>query len=135
MARVSAGRLYFAVLGFAATLVLYMVLRSVSSLSGLSKGFVLGFALSEAVTLVAFPLLLGLFHVSLESKVPMSGVWDAFRRARPGVREVKEDRAVRLTRSIPLLNGLAERVERSIRSDVVKSGMQLDPYAFAARYS
>ena len=135
MARVSAGRLYFAVLGVAATLVLYMALRSVGSLSGLSKGLVLGFVLSEAVVLVAFPLLLGLFHVSLESKFRVSGVWDAFRRARPGVREVKEDRAVRLTRSIPLLNRLAERVERSIRSDVVKGGMQLDPYAFAARYS
>ncbi|MDE1852760.1 MAG: type II secretion system F family protein [Thaumarchaeota archaeon] len=135
MVRVSAGRLYFAVLGVAATLVLYMALRSVSSLSGLSKGLVLGLVLSEAVVLVAFPLLLGLFHVSLESKVRVSGVWDAFRRARPGVREVKEDRAVKLTRSIPLLNRLAERVERSVRSDVVKGGMQLDPYAFAARYS
>ena len=135
MARVSAGGLYFVILGVAATLVLFKALWSVGSLSGPSKGLVLGFVLSEAVVLVAFPLLLGLFHVSLESKVRMSDVLDAFRRARPGVREVKEDRAVRLTRSIPLLNRLAERVERSIRSDVVKGGMQLDPYAFAARYS
>ena len=135
MARVSAGRLYFAVLGVAASLVLFLALQSASPLSGLSKGLVLGFVLSEAIILVAFPLLLSLFHVSLESKVRVSNVLDAFRRARPGVREVKEDRAVRLTRSIPLLNKLAERVELSIRSDVVKGGMQLDPYAFAARYS
>ncbi|MDG6920913.1 MAG: type II secretion system F family protein [Nitrososphaerota archaeon] len=135
MARVSAGRLYFGILGVAASLALFLALRSASALSGLSKGLVLGFVLSEAIVLVAFPLLLGLFHVSLESKVRVSGVLDAFRRAGPGVREVKEDRAVRLTRSIPLLNRLAGRVERSIRSDVVKGGMQLDPYAFAARYS
>ncbi len=135
MARVSAGRLYFIILGVAASLVLFLALQSASPLSGLSKGLVLGFVLSEAIILVAFPLLLGLFHVSLESKVRVSNVLDVFRKAHPGVREVKEDRAVRLTRSIPLLNRLAERVERSIRSDVVKGGMQLDPYAFAARYS
>ncbi|MDG6981616.1 MAG: type II secretion system F family protein, partial [Nitrososphaerota archaeon] len=135
MARVSAGRLYFVILGVAASVVLFLALRSGSLLSGLSGGLVLGFALSEAIVLVAFPLLLSLFHVGLESKVRVSNVLDIFRRARPGVREVKEDRAVRLTRSIPLLNRLAERVERSIRSDVVKGGMQLDPYAFAARYS
>ncbi|MDG6902695.1 MAG: type II secretion system F family protein [Nitrososphaerota archaeon] len=135
MVRVSAGRLYFVILGVAASLVLFLALQSASPLSGLSKGLVLGFVLSEAIILVAFPLLLSLFHVSLESKVRMSNVLDIFRRARPGVREVKEDKAVRLTRSIPLLNRLAERVERSIRSDVVKGGMQLDPYAFAARYS
>jgi flagellar protein FlaJ len=135
VARVSAGRLYFAVLGVAASLVLLLALQSASPLSGLSKGLVLGFVLSEAIILVAFPLLLSLFHVSLESKVRVRNVLDAFRRAHPGVREVKEDRAARLTRSIPLLNRLAERVERSIRSDVVKGGMQLDPYAFAARYS
>jgi archaeal flagellar protein FlaJ len=133
--RVSAGRLYFFILGLAASLVLLMALRSASSLSGLSKGFVLGFIISEAVVLVAFPLLLELFHVGLESKVRTSDILGAFQGARPGVREVKEDRAVKLARSIPLLNRLAERVERSIRSDVVKGGMQLDPYAFAARYS
>ena len=135
MARVSAGRIYFVILGVAATLVLFMTLRSTNSLSGLSKGLVIGFVLAEAVVLVAFPLLLELFHVGLESKVRMSDILDVFHGARPGVREVKEDRAVKLTRSIPLLNRLAERVERSIRSDVVKGGMQLDPYAFAARYS
>ena len=135
MARVSAGSLYFVFLGVAASLVLFVALRSTSPLSGLSKGLILGFVLSEAIVLLALPLLLSLFHVSLESKVRVSNVLDVFRRARPGVREVKEDRAVRLTRSIPLLNKLAERIERSIRSDVVKGGMQLDPYAFAAKYS
>ena len=135
MARVSAGRLYFVILGVTATLVLFMALRSTNSLTGLSKGLVIGFVLSEAVVLVAFPLLLGLFHVGLESKVRMSDILDAFHGARPGVREVKEDRAVKLARSIPILNRLAERVEQSIRSDVVKGGMQLDPYAFAAKYS
>ena len=69
-------------------LVLLLAFRSAGSLSGLSKGLILGFVLSEAIVLVTFPLLLGLFHVGLESKVRMSGVWDAFVRARPGVREV-----------------------------------------------
>ncbi|MDG7012293.1 MAG: type II secretion system F family protein [Nitrososphaerota archaeon] len=136
MARVSAGRLYFALLGAAAALVLLATLLGIRPFSGLSAGLALGFVLGEAVVLVALAVLLPLFHVDVESKVKGSAVLEALGRRRAvQVREVREDRAVKIARGIPLLNRLAERMERGIRGDVVKGGMQLDPYAFAARYS
>ncbi|MDG6990355.1 MAG: type II secretion system F family protein, partial [Nitrososphaerota archaeon] len=136
MARISAGGLYFALLGVIAALTLFVALRSISPFSGLSAGLALGFVLGEAVVLVALAVLLPLFHVGVESRIRVAAVLEALGRRRAvRVREVKEDRAVRIARRIPLLNRLAERVERGIRGDVVKGGMQLDPYAFAARYS
>ena len=136
MLKASAGKVYFGVLALASVVVLLVAFHDTSPRQGLSPGLALGFALGEAVLFVGFSALLFLFHVRLDSKVRIAAVLEAFGRNRATrVKEVREDRAVRIARSIPLLNRLAERVERGIRGDVVKGGMQLDPYAFAARYS
>ena len=137
MAGISAGRLYFALLGAAAVASFLIALRGIGPLSGASTGLALGFLLGEAIALVAFPVFLSLFHVSIESKLRTSVLLGILARKRMlgEVKEMREARSVRIVRSVPLLSKLAEGVERSIRSDVVKGGMQLDPYAFAARYS
>jgi len=134
--KVSAGRIYFSALALASIVVLLAALLNGGPRPGLSAGLSLGFVLGEAVLLVGFSALLFLFHVSLDSKIRISVIFGAFGpKGALRVKEVREDRAVRIARSIPLLNRLAERVERGIRGDVVKGGMQLDPYAFAAKYS
>jgi len=137
VAGISAGRLYFALLGAAAVASFLIALRGIGPLSGASTGLALGFLLGEAIALVAFPVFLSLFHVSIESKLRTSVLLGILARKRMlgEVKEMREARSVRIVRSVPLLSKLAEGVERSIRSDVVKGGMQLDPYAFAARYS
>jgi len=136
VARITAGRIYFALLAAIATLVFFVALRDISPFSGIGTGLALGFVLGEMVILVSFAALIPLFHLKLESKVRLTAVLEALGRRRSvQVKEVREDRAVRIARSIPLLNRLAERMERSIRGDIVRGGMQLDPYAFAARYS
>ena len=136
MLRVSAGKIYFGVLALASIGVFVVAQRGTSPASGDSGGLALGIVLGEAVLLIGFSGLLFLLHVDLESKVRFAALFEALGRGRAvRVKEVREDRAVRIARSIPLLNRLAEKMERSIRSDVVKGGMQLDPYAFAARYS
>ena len=136
MRKASAGRVYFGVLALASVVVLLAAFNSTIPRQGFSPGLVLGFVLGVEVLLVGFSALLVLFRVRLDSKVRISAVLEAFGRNRATrVKEVREDRAVRIARSIPLLNRLAERVERGIRADVVKGGMQLDPYAFAAWYS
>ena len=136
MPKVSAGRVYFGSLSLTSIVVLLVALLNIGPRPGLSAGLSLGFVLGESVLLVGFSALLFAFHVSLESKVRFSAVFDSFgRKGTIRFKEVREDTAVRIARSIPLLNRLTERVERGIRGDVVKGGMQLDPYAFAAKYS
>ena len=120
MVRVSAGKLYFGVLGVAAALVLLLAFRTISPFSGLYAGITLGLVIGEAVVLSAFAVLLPMFHVRVESRVRMDAVLEAFgRKSAVRVKEVREDRAVRIARSIPLLNRLAERMERGIMGDVV----------------
>ncbi len=136
MAKIPLGRLYFVFLGVAAIAVFLLSFRDISPLAGASAGLTLGFLLGEAIALLAFPVLLLLFHVNVESRVRPSAILAILGRERAvQVKEMKESRSVRIVRSIPLLSRLAERVETSIRGDVLKGGMQLDPYAFAARYS
>ncbi|MDG7022958.1 MAG: type II secretion system F family protein [Nitrososphaerota archaeon] len=147
MARIPSGRLYFVLLGIASVAVALAATRMIEPFQGPSSGLALGFVLGEAVVLAALPALLTLFHVEQEARVGrftgligralMIGRVLAIRGKRTAgvVKEMREDRAVRIARSIPLLNRLAERMERGIRGDIVKGGMQLDPYAFAARYS
>ena len=136
MPKVSAGRVYFGALALASVIVFLAALLNVGPRPGLSGGLSLGLTFGEAVLLVGFSALLLLFHVSIESKVRFSAVFEALgRKSAIRFKEVREDTAVRIARSIPLLNRLTERVERGIRGDVVKGGMQLDPYAFAAKYS
>jgi archaeal flagellar protein FlaJ len=134
--RASAGKVYFGVLAFASTVVLVFSVRDISPLSGAYSGLALGFVLGDTVMLVGFSGLLFLLHADFDSKVRLVAVLEVLGRGSAiRVRRVREDRAVWIARSIPLLNRLAERVERGIRGDVVKGGMQLDPYAFAAKYS
>jgi archaeal flagellar protein FlaJ len=136
VAKASAGKLYFAGLAVTATFLLFLAVRSISPLSGLTTGLALGFILGEAVILGSLASMLSLFHAKVESKIQAATVLEALGRGRAvRVKEVREDMAVRIARSIPILNRLAERMERGIRGDVMKGGMQLDPYAFAARYS
>ena len=136
MPKVSAGKIYFGALALASMFVLLAALLNVGPHPGLLGGLSLGFVFGEAVLLVGLSALLLLFQVSLESKVRFSAVFEALgRKSTIRFKEVREDTAVRIARRIPLLNRLTERVERGIRGDVVKSGIQLDPYAFAAKYS
>ena len=136
MAKIPLGRLYFALLGVAAAVVLLVSLRSIYPVSGQSTGLALGLILGEAVVLVSFPALLWLFHVKVESRVQPSDIARVIHGKRPvQVKEMRESAPVRIVRSVPLLSRLAERMEASIRGDILKGGMQLDPYAFAARYS
>ena len=136
MPKVSAGRVYFGALALASIIVFLAALLNVGPHPGLLGGLSLGFVFGEAVLLVGLSALLLLFHVSLESKARFSAVLEALGgKGTIRFKEVREDTAVRITRRIPLLNRLTERVERGIRGDVVKGGMQLDPYAFAAKYS
>jgi flagellar protein FlaJ len=135
--RASAGRVYFGVLALASTVVLVLSVRDISPLPGVYSGLALGFVLGDTVLLVGFLGLLFLLHADFDSKVRVVAILEALGRGSSAirVRRVREDRAVWIARSIPLLNRLAERVERGIRGDVVRGGMQLDPYAFAAKYS
>ena len=136
MLRASAGKVYFGVLALASTVVLVLSVRDITPLSGTYSGLALGFVLGDAVLLVGFSGLLFLLHADFDSKVILAAVLEALGRGSIiRVRRVREDRAVWIARSVPLLNRLAERVEQGIRGDVVKGGMQLDPYAFAAKYS
>jgi flagellar protein FlaJ len=134
--RASAGKVYFVVLAFASTVVLVLSVRDITPLSGTDSGLALGLALGDAVLLVGFSGLLFLLRADFDSKVRLAAVLEVLGRGSAiRLRRVREDRAVWIARSVPLLNRLAERVERGIRGDVVKGGMQLDPYAFAAKYS
>ncbi|MDG7020284.1 MAG: type II secretion system F family protein, partial [Nitrososphaerota archaeon] len=136
MLRASAGKVYFGVLALASTVVLVLSVRDISPLSGTYSGLALGFVLGDAVLLVGFSCLLFLLRADFDSKVTSTAILEVLGRGNIiRVRRVREDRAVWIARSIPLLNRLAERMERGIRGDVVKGGMQLDPYAFAAKYS
>ncbi|MDG7025060.1 MAG: type II secretion system F family protein [Nitrososphaerota archaeon] len=136
MPKVSAGRVYFGALALASIVVLFAALLSIGPRPGLSAGLSLGFVLGEAVLLVGFSALLLVFNVRMDSKIRISILSEVFgRKGTIRVKEVREDRAVRIARRIPLLNRLAERVEQGIKGDVVRGGMQLDPYAFAAKYS
>ena len=120
MLKASAGRIYFGVLALASVVVLLAAFNSTILRQGTFRGLTLGFLLGEAVLLVVFSALLFLLHVSLDSKVRISAVLEAFGRNRATrVKEVREDRAVRIARSIPLLNRLAELVERGLMGEGV----------------
>lgn len=138
MAKISAGKVYFIVLAIVSVLISFIVYRGISSPSGLVTGLTLGFVLGETITLVAFSFFLLFFKIDVESKFRINsllGLSIFSKKQTAQVKEVKVDRVVKITRNIPFLNRVAERIEQQIRADVLKAGVQLDPYAFAAKYS
>jgi flagellar protein FlaJ len=133
VAKVLSGRVYFLVLDVVVVILLLLAAKGMSPGTGPASGVTLGILIGEAVALTALQALTLLFHADFQGRVRLPPVMKFVRGVR--VKEVREDRTVRIVKSIPLLSKVAERVERGIRGDIVRGGMQLDPYAFAAKYS
>ena len=125
------GSLYFAVLGAAsAALAAIAFVRIDARVPPSESGVVVGALLGEAVILASLPVLFRIFRVDLTARPLLLR-----RRPSAAVREVKEPFAVRFVKGMPLLHRLASYIERRIEADVVRGGMKMDPYEFAARYS
>jgi len=137
-AKVSPGRVYFLVLDAVVAALLLLAAKAMTPGAGGASGVALGILVGEAVALTALQALTLLFRADFQGRIRLLSVASlvrGMRRRGVKVKEVREDRTVRIVKSIPLLSRLAERVERGIRGDVIRGGMQLDPYAFAAKYS
>ncbi len=127
-----AGRSYFFIVGAASVAIFLFAFRYISPVNPAS-GLVLGFVLGEALALAFLPAFLAVFQVELESRFPLLDL--IRRRAGVEVKEVREALPIRTVKRIPLLSRLADTIERRIEADVIRGGMQLDAYSFAARYS
>jgi flagellar protein FlaJ len=137
VAKISPGRVYFLVLDIVAIFLLAAMIVMSPSVST-TRGVTLGILIGEVIILTTLQVATLLFHVDFQEGVSLLPLMkfsfrDMMKEVK--VREVREDRAVRIVKSIHFLDKIATRIENSIKGDVVKGGMQLDTYAFAAKYS
>ncbi len=132
LARLGGGRSYFFIVGAASVAIFLFAFRYISPVNPAS-GLVLGFVLGEALTLSFLSAFLAIFHIKLETRFRLLALIRG--NARFEVKEVREALPIRTVKRIPLLSRLADTIERRIEADVIRGGMQLDAYSFAARYS